>query len=315
MTNVYAIISLYQKTSLELIIMPQEHSGIFNTCIETDEEHNISFNKENFSDLKYNEMSDLLLEVNDARFGIVSKLKEEDGKPVWYRDATSALSLEEREEKKISPNEPFIEANNALLRMLSRLRPIDYAIDQMKENNSTNKTIIQNLRNEFNKKTTELLALPKSTLEAKEIKRQIKSLENEFNTFLVKQLHEANLTQGITTKKQAENLLFHYRNLSPLLEPARTLVTLTYDEKTKVLVRETQVPVTKKLDDQKKEIEKLKILNPFPTPDEKSAHTIQSLAGQKANQIFAPLMALDDRGLAAQSRKEHLAGVKNAGIV
>ena len=70
----------------------------------------------------YDQLSDLLREANDAQFGIVSKMV--DGK--WVRDATDSIGLEDR----IDHHSPVIEANNTLLRCLSRLSAIDYAIQQ-----------------------------------------------------------------------------------------------------------------------------------------------------------------------------------------
>ena len=146
-------------------------------------------------------------------------------------------------------------------------------------------------------------------------KETINTLERDFNTFLIKQLHEANLTQGVTTKEDAEKLLFHYRNLSSLLVPARTMVTLTYDKTNDVLHRETQYPVTKKTQAQKAAIEQLSDINPYPLKVDKTAHTAQKQAMQVADSLFMDLMLQDDRALPAQTRKTHLAGAKNAFIV
>jgi hypothetical protein len=82
--------------------------------------------------------------------------------------------------------------------------------------------------------------------------KEIKALETQFNTVLVGVLVRAGLAEGCKTRKDAEKLLFHYRNLSSLVEPARPMVTMTYDPVAKVFQRETQYPVTQKTENQKK---------------------------------------------------------------
>ncbi len=77
----------------------------------------------------YDQLSDLLRETNDAQFGIVSKL---NNKGEWVRDATQSKDLADR----IPHAHPIIESNNALLRCLSRLKAVDYAIAKENHHNS-----------------------------------------------------------------------------------------------------------------------------------------------------------------------------------
>ncbi|WP_207384151.1 hypothetical protein [Legionella nagasakiensis] len=256
--------------------------------------------------LSYEAMADLLREVNDAQFNIVSKVVGDQ----WLRDATHALPLDQR----MSHDKPVIEANNMLLRTLSRLRPIDFAID--KKLGGEGAAIRGEMRIRFAELSKEILAIAQDPAKSNEVKlEEIKAHEKVFNTFLVEKLHDANLTEGCNSAKDAKELLFHYRNLSSVLTPARTMVTLTYDRDAGVLQRETQYPVTKKTPEQKRELAKLKEVTPYPAHDEKNAHTHLSVAEQEADSLFAELIASDDTALPAQARNTHLVGAKNAFIV
>ncbi|ETO92700.1 hypothetical protein [Legionella oakridgensis] len=261
--------------------------------------------------LGYEAMADLLREVNDAQFNIISTVvTTPEGETQWLRDATRAIPLAQR----ISHDAPVIEANNMLLRTLSRLRPIDFAID--KKLGGEGAAIRAEMRTEFAKLSEKILAIAQDSAKSNDAKlEEIKAAEKAFNTFLVEKLHDAHLTEGCDSAKDAENLLFRYRNLSSVLTPARTMVTLTYDETAGMLQRETQYPVTKKTPEQQEELEKLKEVLPYPGHDEKSAHTRLSVAEQQADSLFAELIASEDTALPAQARKTHLVGAKNAFIV
>ena len=309
--------------------MPKPHSILFKLLTNTSDRPNsstapVSFKPE--TDLKklivtgdlpdgrangdsiFDELADLLKEMNDAQFGIVSTLND-DGE--WVRDATSSIPLD----KRISHDHPAIEANNALLRALSRLRAIDYAIAQKyKSDPEAGNVIRRQLKQKLGDLTFEMIQAGQNPDQKAALER-IKNLEKEFDTSLVQALHDANLTKGVSNEKKAQKLLFHYRNLSSLMVPARTMITLTYDEQAKVLQRETQYPVTKKTPHQKKTMEELRDLNPSPLKQDKTAHTSQPLAMQEADALFVDLMKQDDRALPAQTRKSHLVGAKNAFIV
>lgn len=264
----------------------------------------------------YSQMCDLLRETNDAQFGIVSGLQTvKDSDPVeyqWVRDATHSLPLEER----MPHDSPVLEANNTLLRCLSRLRPIDYAIEKKYGDEEPGPTCRQQLQANFDQYSQAILAAAQSNKTDAEKLKEIKKLEQEFNTLLVKGLHEANLTQGCQNSADAEKLLFHYRNLSSLLEnPARTMVTLTYDKDANILQRETQYPVTKKTPLQHEALEDLAKIQPYPFDDEKNAHNNKSTASQEADALFLDLMNDETTALSAQARKTHLVGAKNAFIV
>jgi hypothetical protein len=255
----------------------------------------------------YDRLSDLLREANDAFFGIVSKLNEQGE---WVRDATKAIPLEQR----MSHNEPGIEANNAMLRCLSRLRPIDYAISQ--KHGQEGEALRQELKTSLVALVGSLSRLAQQENLVPQQKRQIiRQIEEGFNTSLIRILHKANLTQGCETLADAEKLLFHYRNLSSVLIPARPMITLTYDDDNHVFQRETQYPVTVKTERQQEALQALRSITPYPSTEDRNSHNVTNLATQEADSLFASLIASDDRALPAQTRKSHLVGVKNAFVV
>lgn len=292
--------------------MPQNHSQLFTDLTQkAGQEFQLIpeqlKSKLQNGELDYEALSDLLRETNDAQFGIVSTLNK--GTNEWVRDATQAVSLEQR----MSHDAPIIDANNTLLRCLSRLRPIDYAID--KKLGEQGKPIRDEINNRFGELSEEILKIAQGAGTDEERQKLIHNKESEFNTFLVEKLHQANLTKGCETEKDAEKLLFHYRNLSAVITPARTMVTLTYDKTAKVLQRETQYPITEKTEQQKETLKQLKTITPHPFKDDKNSHTSYNLATQEADSIFAELIAKDDTALSAQARKTHLVGAKNGFIV
>ncbi|WP_133131181.1 hypothetical protein [Legionella yabuuchiae] len=298
--------------------MPQTHSQLYQRLRKDHSQLNVDVlvQKIQANDLPneangqgiYDQMVDLFREHSDAQFGIVSKLCENNE---WVRDATKSTPLAER----ILHTAPVIEANNTLLRCLSRLRPIDYVIAQKYPNEELSKKLRTEIKDEFAKLVENVLTKVHSNNSKQAKLRAIKTLEKDFDTLLVRQLYEANLTQGCETGKDCKKLLSHYRVLSSLLVPARPLVTLTYDAQNKVFQRETQYPVTKKTDMQKQVLATTFDLNPYPVAADKTAQTAQTLATQQANACFAELMSQDDRALPAQSRKIHLIGARNAFIV
>ncbi|HAF88100.1 MAG: hypothetical protein CMF38_06155 [Legionellaceae bacterium] len=262
---------------------------------------------------QYSKLTDVLREINDAQFGIISTFDKDNN--VWQRDATNPLV-----ENRPAHNAARVEINNMLLRYLSRMRAIDYALTQ-KFNDPENKAhqeILENLRPRLLDGFIKLhqQAHDIHTSEASEEKKVngFKGLEKKYDGQLIDVLHEANLTQGCVSADDASKLLGHYRNLASVLEPARTLVTLTYDKENQILHRETSYPVTKKTAEQQTQIEELaKEVNPNPVrPNSQTTHLH---AMQEANRLYASRLRANDSMLPAQTRKTHAVGVKNAFIV
>jgi|GEM_PF-5070854 len=237
----------------------------------------------------YRETMDILRQENDAMFGIYSYRQGN----AWVRDATAAKDLKD------FPNikDPKIERNQLYMRALSRLRAVDYALEH------SGLTFAESLREA-------LKASFASMLESEHPD------EKAFDDGLIEILHKAGLTDGVVDAKGAKKLLGRYRLLSSLIDPALTLITVTYDENLRILQREVQRPITQKSRDQAEEMEALNELNAHPTPEEKNAHNSSKLAMQKADKIFASLLAKDDRMLGAQSRKTHaVSGARNAYVM
>ena len=263
----------------------------------------------------YRDTMDALRIKSDAMFGITSKriLRPLEG-DVWVRDATQAYDLNAAERP--SHEHISIDANNTLLRMLTRLRPIDYMLSQQSPPQVALRDKIKNKFDEY-QGYIKLFSDPSSHGQADRDAaiKGIKKAEESFSTFLVERLHEANLTKGCVTQKDAEALLAHYKVLYSVLDPAMPMITLTYDHATHMLQRETHYPITKKKSFQKKYLDELKTVIPHPLDDEKNAHTVRHEAEQLADACFADLIVADDRMLTSQARKSHLVGVKNAFIV
>lgn len=256
----------------------------------------------------YADQTEKLLKEIDAQYNIVRRVEGQ----VVTRDATAAIAIGDPD------TTPKVEANNLLLRVLARLRSIDHVISE--KNNETPNAIYSVIREKLKSDYLNLVAkideiIPLSISFAKAVDL-MKCFEAAFNTnTLCDALHQAHLDKGCKSEKDYKKLLFVYRNFASLLEPTKTLVTVSYDEKNKVLHRITQYPITKKLEEQKKAILKMKSVTFSPLKDEKNYQSIQKLAIQEVNYYFADLLMLDDRMQCAQTRKTHMPGIKNAYLV
>lgn len=216
----------------------------------------------------------LVREKQDAEYSIVSRLQGR----VWFRNASMA-SLEPLSDERVA-------IYNMLLRSISRLSPILYAIFQQRGVYSE-----------------PLLEQFQGLLIAVEQARpDLRQLEMNFNQALMNALNDAGLGLGVETKKEAEALLSHYRNLSALLQPTPVMVTISFDHSANVLHREINRPITQKTDTQKQQIRQLR-QRPVLT------------AIDQASQIFTDFECDDERMLPAQARKTHPIGVKNAFLV
>jgi len=277
---------------------------------------------------EYSAIDHQLRTAIDAQYGIVREKKEDKAYPTGVAIIRNAQAAKEISDSTVDQN--VIEQNNMLLRCLGRLRGIDHALKEMvgsSECSAAQKIALTELREKLKKDFEKLREegvspLPENkALTAKEksekFREKIRQMEESFNTeTLCEVLHQANLDEGCSSKKDYEELLFHYRNLSSLLDPIPSLVTVTYDAVNKVLHRVTQDPIARKLPQQKQAIKReMRKTVLFPTGEEMTFQTSQKMAMQVANSYFAELAAMDDRMLGAQTRKTHLYGAKNAFFV
>ncbi len=264
---------------------------------------------------RYAQQEDELRAGIDAYYNIhrsVEKAEDKETYPTGYvvfRDATHANPVG-------TPDTSLqVEANNALLRVLGRLRGIDYTLMEKSKSklvSPAEKEIYSALRETLSADFENLIA----EISAQTTESAIKALEETFNTEkLCAALHQANLDEGCRKAKDYEKLLFHYRNLSCLIEPARSLVTIAYDEKNNVLHRITQRPVAKAVPEQLKKIVEMRHAVLFPTKEELNYQTRQKMAFQEANVYFADLLLQPDRMPSSQMRKTHPPKARNAFLV
>lgn len=273
----------------------------------------------------YSAMDHELRTVIDFQYGIVREKREDKAYPTGIVIIRNAKKAKEISDPKVDQN--VIEQNNMLLRCLGRLRGIDHVLKEMAGSGeclAEQKTVLIELRQKLSQDFKELkqesasaLLDEKAPTARETVRERIREMEERFNTrTLCDVLHQANLDEGCSSKKDYEKLLFHYRNLSSLLDPMPSLVTVTYDAVNRVLHRITQDPITKKSQEQKQAIKKeMRKTVLFPTGEEMTFQTSQKMAMQVANSYFAELAAMDDRMLGAQTRKTHLYGAKNAFFV
>lgn len=239
----------------------------------------------------------------------------------FVRDASKALPLSDR----YSPNHPYVLADNMLLRALNTMRGIDHALKyklQLETTNVHEKTILERerlvLQNKIKELINEIIKFHKkdykgqrklSSEETTAENAALTNLHTKFNSDLIQVLHNTRLDEGLTKPEDLENHLCYYRDLSSLLDPAKSMVTriqTTHTDKTKqkntvVTHTETAHPITVKT---KKQIQQLDALTPKKT-----------VAAQIATAAFLPLMKRDDRRLPAQTRKTLGPTIKNGYIV
>ncbi len=254
----------------------------------------------------------------DEQFNISFTLLENHHYPTGFvilRDAREAKKLGDT-----TINQCRINANNMLLRVLGRLRSIDYVLWCHEREAQNAYTIARaTLKREFENLEREAYDLERKLLEetanidAALHQKKLDKMETNFNTDqLCHQLMQTNLSEGCSTAKDFEKLLFHYRNLSSVLDTAKSLVTVTYDAINNVLQRRTEDPVTIKLKKQQEQIRnEMTEVTIFPSEEQKTFHTIQKKAEQIANYCFAPLIEHNTRLLGSQNRKKFLRTLRN----
>ncbi len=258
----------------------------------------------------YAKLDDFFREDLDHQFGIIRNvIKDEKKYPTGIaviRDATAAKEINDR-----TINHLQVEANNTLLRGLGRLRSIDYVlmVKSIETADETERKIYNDLREQLKKEFDTFI----TAVYGVEYQTEQKQLETTFNTtILCHILHEANLDEGCVTTEDYKQLLFHYRNLSSFIDPAKSLVTVSYDADNHILHRITQDPVTTKLPEQTESIlREMGTVTAFPTNEEKNFQTAQNKSIQIANRYFATSAASDDRTGPAQTRKTLLDGSRN----
>lgn len=267
----------------------------------------LRFSENNIRQLSLTELENHFRASIDAEFGIVSYEVRDERYPTgvaWVRDATHE-SLPSRDENEV--NKVYIEANNTLLRCLTRFKGIKHALDQL---------VNPNRFSYVNTKFCELYELilaevySDDSQDEKVKYERIKQFEVGFNNFLIQVLYNEGLTADCETEKDYEELLFHYRNLASVVDPAKSLITINYHPVFRILHRTTQHPVTEKTDSQQSCIQEM-----YGETKVANYHSRSKRAFQQANQFFAANLSRNNTMLPAQARKTHLPTVKHAFIV
>jgi hypothetical protein len=162
-----------------------------------------------------------------------------------------------RDAMKLFNNQP--KPNAARLRSLLRLRAVDYAI-------STHVCAALDDK-ERRKKIREAMCVKYNDMQAK-FSSESAEEERALNTFLIQQLHQANLTEGCLTARDASALLSYYSTLSHLFD-----------------LDEVENEVRVKPNDD------LNVIMPYPEGDESNEHTVHNIATQKADACFSGLIS------------------------
>ncbi len=253
----------------------------------------------------YGQLENLILQHLDALDGINTTFEGS----VMTRDATSALPLDQR----LRPDDPIILKENLLLRTLSVVRGIDQVLKYQHAKNPVELWEIGRVKLKILYQQLIITLIDGDVITA----ANLNTIQKEFNTQLIQVLHEMQLDTGITNSRGFKKLLGHYRDLAALLEPAKTMTTITKHQlgEVEITQTETSVPITKKTAEQKQQINVMKKVIPRQPEIYNDYHSSKKVAFQQANQAFCELLKMDDRRLPAQARYMIAPTLKNAYVV
>ena len=226
------------------------------------------------------------------------------------RDSSMAIPFAGR----MPANASERQVNSMLMRALGSTRGIDHVLGFESKNPgdmfAAEKNNLQKAYGELVEEATRFLSSPQTaTLEPKEVTQRISLLHKKFNTDLANILISTGLAEGMTEANSFEALITHYRDLSSVLEPAKSMRTIFTDHRgDKIIIHtETAHPVTAKTPLQ---IEQLKVMQTIGG-EKKDFHSKQPVPVQMANRAFHDLIAQDNTRLPAQTRKSIAPTVKN----
>ncbi len=243
----------------------------------------------------------------EHQHGIVAQDVELDGKKYRVYDARNSLPLEQR----LSEDHPVFQSTNMLLRAHSTMRAIKHALTfHGQVGGQTSKAAQQQIAY-LNEAFIQLLA--HVSLQTPLPQKLLESYERTFNAKLIIALHQSGLAGGVKPD-QFKHLLLHYRDMSAVLDPAPTEVTLnskTLDDGSTLHHYKVAEPITQKTDKQKTSLESLQTLGRGEGESE-NHHNHQVAAFQFANQAFAERLAADDSRKPPQARNNIADGLNNA---
>jgi hypothetical protein len=252
----------------------------------------------------YGQLENLVLQHLDALDGIKTSFEGS----LMVRDASVALPLD----KRLAPSDPLILKENLLLRALSVVRGIDQVLRFQHAENPSELWEIG--RAKLKILYQQLMA---TLMDADVSRANFKKIQKQFNSQLIQVLHEMQLDTGIDDSQGFKKLLGHYRNLAALLDPAKTMKTITQHTLGDVEITQTEIsaPITQKTAEQKQQIDVMKKIIPRQPEIYNDFHSSKKVAFQLANQAFCELLKMDDRRLPAQSRLAIAPTLKNAYLV
>ena len=167
----------------------------------------------------------------DALDDTTSYLEENKTYPTGIalvRDARDAKPLNRR----YSPDNPIILANNMLLRALNTMRGIDHSLranhfyDQADYLNKSLSKLVKNIID------FQIAYYKKPHNDSTNLKKW----HTYFNHELIEILHSTFLDEGLR-ENDYEKLLSHYRYLASVLDPAKSMVTILHDKKNDIIHR------------------------------------------------------------------------------
>jgi hypothetical protein len=304
--------------------------------------------------LNYSKLETTILIYLDHLDGVKTSLETDKSKSKYptgvgyVRDCTAAKKLEDR----LSPDDPIIIGNNLLLRALGAARGIDHVL--IRKYDTEHYDAYQNARMKLQLYVRDLIF--EVAANSKDMDNEIlNAMHRNFNLKLSELLHETNLNNDLETPQQHAKLIGHYRDLSSVLDPAKTMVTIRQEkiDDIDITFTETSYPITVKTAEQKKQLAVMTNIKFVPTnnglthseeehedinseeeheqamlaEEKKSApeteeategrnyHAAKPVAFQIVDEAFVGLIQKDDRRLPAQTRYTIAPTVKNGYVV
>lgn len=197
--------------------------------------------------------------------------------------------------------------NNTLLKALGSMRGVIHVLSSCTPSRAAEVSVLEAA---FNKLEGDVTS-PNTNQNPSELEKELEILHKSFNLKLLAALKKADLLGEVGDQpKKLEELLSYYRYLSGLLDPAPVLSTkIDIDESSYYI--ETCYPMTKKTDQQKRDLEAAIPVDRDTVPDH-GFYAEMSEAFRKATWAFRKQLMSDDTLPSPQLRKYIPYGLRNA---
>jgi hypothetical protein len=220
--------------------------------------------------LDYSKLESTILIHLDFLDGVKSSVEIDQNKKKYptgvgfIRDCSEAKKLEDR----LSPDDPIIIGNNFLLRALGAVRGIDQVL--IHKYDTEHYDTYQNARIKLQLYVRELI-LEIAANEKDMDNKILNAMHRNFNLKLSAILHETNLNNDLEVPLQHAKLLAHYRDMSSVLDPAKTMITVRKEfiNNIETLFTETSHPITKKTPEQINQLDVMTSIKMIPKKIEK----------------------------------------------